>query len=108
MQNKNRVTKVAQILNSPERWTQGAFARSSIRKAPNDVFDPRAEQFSLTGAINRVYLNGHVKVLPSLIKSQVREYLKEHYGHQFTIEEWNDQPNRSFEDIQSVIQALDL
>jgi hypothetical protein len=107
MQNK-RITKVAQILNSPERWTQGAFARSSQPKAPNDVFDPRAEKFSLTGAINRVYLRGHVKVLPSLIKSQVRDYLKEHYGHQLTIEEWNDQPHRSFEDIQSVIQALDL
>ena len=103
-----RPSRVAEVLVSPNHWTQGAFARSSHPKAPDDVFDPRAEQFSLAGAINKVYGRAQIKTLPSLIKSQVRDYLKEHYGHSLTIEEWNDHPERTFEQVQQVIQALDL
>lgn len=99
---------VSEVLVSSNHWTKGAFARSSHPKAPADVFDPKAEQFSLGGAINKVYGRSHIKALPSLIKTQVREYLQEHFEHYLSIEEWNDHPDRTFEDIQQVIQALDL
>ena len=103
-----RPSRVADVLTSPTQWTKGAFARSLQPKPPIDVFDPKAEQFSLGGAINKVYGRSQIKTLPSLIKNQVREYLQEHYEHYRTIEEWNDHPDRTFEDIQQVIKALDL
>jgi len=104
--------RVADILSNSDHWTKGVFARISDRTATPldaiDVYDERAEQFSLAGAINKAYGRSTIKILPSLIKEQVREHLKEKFNHPFTIDEWNDQPDRTFEEVQSVIQALDL
>lgn len=101
--------KVADILFSANHWNQGSFARSSKPGViPKDVFDPQADKFTLAGAIHRVYGRCATKVLPNLIKAQIKSVLKEHYNHIGTIDEWNDHPDRTFEEVSILIKELDI
>lgn len=102
--------KVSQILTDKSKWTQGAAARFSNGK---DAYatDPKAVKFCLLGAISKScgWREGNSvgakfsRKLTVKICAKVEKHIKDS-----SIVHWNDNKERTFEDIQKVIKELDL
>ena len=91
--------KLKELFTDESRWTQGVAARDREGNivSPND---PLAVKFCPDGGIRRCY--------PYEEWSHVRIQLQHrlHYGQSIT--EWNDAPERTFEDIQRLVNELDI
>ena len=87
-----------ELFTDESRWTQGTPARDEKGNAvsPND---PLAVKFCLAGGIQRCYTYEE----GSHVRRQLRQQL-----HWQSIIQWNDAPERTFEDIQRLVNELDI
>jgi hypothetical protein len=96
------IERLAEILNGPDKWTQGAASRDaeghSVRWS-----DPSAIRFCLTGACAKAASkeNGYVEnaVFVPLL-DRIESMLKE------SITAWNDKEGRTFNEVRAVIERL--
>lgn len=94
--------KIHELLDSPEKWTQGTYARdSSGCSAP--IHCPRAVSWYLMGAAHRCY--PEVKVLE--VKVRLRDELRRRTGDG-TVVNWNDDENRTFDEVRNLLLKLDV
>ena len=102
--------KVCNFLNSPEKWTQDAYARNALGFEV-DANDPSAVSWNLSGAINYCYF------LTVPLETKTEEYKKSLAVKMHKIIEiintpdvwaWEMEPQRTFEEIKKVITQVDI
>ncbi len=90
--------KVYELLDSPEKWTQGAFARTADGDE-KDHTDKDAVSFCLLGAIRKCYPSLYQRVD---VLAKVRTILPDG----MTI--WNDADNRTHAEVLNLARTLDI
>jgi hypothetical protein len=99
--------KASDILTDQSKWTQGAFARDEhgeMRRPDDD----RASRWCILGALRRAYGDtdalGHAiwaisQVIPSLDGDSISGY---------DVAAWNDEPERTFDEVRKFIELADV
>lgn len=88
-----------ELLDSPEKWIQGNFAKNWL----GDACSPDSEdaaQFSLFGAISCTSA-GPKQVLEKI--TAITPFIE---GH--SVSSWNDCPERTYEDVVNLLTVLGL
>lgn len=97
--------KIKELYSSPDKWTKDWFARDKNGdKVP--LSDREATCFCLAGAIERCYPATALEV-----SYRIETYLKNkgELNHNVrTYVQWNDVPSRTFEDVKTLVEALDV
>ncbi len=88
--------KVKELLDSPEKWTQRANARDSHNLPVNPECD-HAACWCLIGAIIRCYPLGSSDVVRRVDRN-VGCY----------VNNWNDAPERTFDDVKQLVEELNI
>ena len=87
--------KAWELLSSPEKWTQGTYARDK-KAQPVNINSTEAESFCVTGAITRCY--------PNVYEQDQKIFnLGAKVGG---IVIWND--HSTYEQVHSVLKELDI
>ncbi len=90
--------KIRELLNSPEKWTQGASAKDS-RGFGVPARSPYARQWCLMGALDICYPEVkdavHVQNRIALILGT-------------SAIDWNDTPDRKFEEVKELVDKLNV
>lgn len=92
---KEQPVKIKDFLTK-ENWTKGAYARDQCNYTIN-FMSPLACKFCLMGAFLR-----HNQIMSSQFKSLIDEL------GGVLISEWNDAPERTFEDVHNLCVKLDI
>lgn len=97
--------KAYELLDKPEKWTQGTSARNH-RHLSVDPNSPSAVCFCLLGAIDRCYPNYKERI-------EVEDKIRERLAHiqnvkEVFISEWNDNYQRTFEEVHNLLKTLDV
>jgi hypothetical protein len=94
------MTKAYQLIDAPEKWTQGVVARQADG-TPCRAHDPRAVAFCVSGAVQRVYyrpgewIHGAFTTLLHAIGG----------GRPG---DWNDDPQRTWQEAYELLKGEDL
>lgn len=96
--------KVKELLSSPEKWTQGTYARDALGGRPVPPLDEDAVCFCLIGAVRKCYpiISDQCPVLAK-ITLELCTNLK-----MAVITDWNDYPDRTFEQVKQLVDKLDI
>ena len=86
------------LLDSPEKWTRGWYARDAEGTACI-AEDHKAACWCLLGAIRVCYPDFEERIA---VECQVRQHIGPF------VDVWNDAPNRTFEDIRELVETLDI
>ncbi len=92
--------KVRELLSSPDKWVKTKWA-ADLLKRPVDPCSPDAVCFCLLGAIDFCYREG------TDVKDEVRNKIRKYIGRA-SIMLWNDAPERTFEEVKSLVNQLDI
>jgi hypothetical protein len=96
--------KVKDILSDPSKWTQGFFARDKLGQ-PCEPLDENAVQYCIVGALMRAYGRGQRYAAYARAMKAIAAI----YGEApITIDDWNDAPDRTFDDVRRVLEAADV
>lgn len=90
--------KVSELLDAPEKWTQGTWARAD--DGHSTLLDGAlAVSWCLHGAIMRCYplADGHAIAL-----RRIGERLE------WKVAQWNDDPARTFDEVRALVRELDI
>jgi hypothetical protein len=105
---KGKKMKAWQLLDSPEKWTQGVFARDK-HGWECDWRSEEAVRWCVKGALNCCYLKvGDSASEYCRILDKIYGHLKENDPEFTSLTDWQDSPQRKFEEIRSVLQELDV
>lgn len=88
--------KVHELLDSPERWTQGWLAKDKEGRHVS-VHADNATCFCLVGAVGKCY--------SGLRYLNVIEVLEKEIG---MIARWNDARGRTFDQVKALVERLDI
>lgn len=92
--------KIRELLSSPDKWTQGVFARNSSGYRTYEL-DQDACSFCLMGALYRCYIDTEDDGL--LVRSKLGQAIEDN-----TITGWNDDPKRTFAEVKELVDRLDI
>lgn len=95
--------KVKELLSSKEKWTQGAYARTADGQDCHHN-DERAVAWDLTGAIWRCYTHWETKE-SGVVFQKVVDKVGDAQG---SILSWHDAPERTYEEVKQLVDALDI
>lgn len=92
--------KIKELLDSPEKWTKGYWAKTKEDEniSPLDIY---ASKWCLVGAVRFCYQNIEYNVL-----ARIKEALNNFSVGGLT--EWNDAPERTFEEVKALVNKLDI
>lgn len=90
--------KIYELLDSPEKWTQGRGAASDLGQSVAAT-NPSAVCWCLAGAAARCYPGG---------RDPVFEKLRRHFGSWLGVFDWNDAHDRTYEDVVALVKELDV
>jgi hypothetical protein len=95
--------KIKELLTDESKWTQGSFARD---KDGNKVglATPEAVCWCISGAVMRCY----DPFKAGAIEEMILIHANVHRSIKVSIMGWNDHPSRTFEDIKSLVNYLDI
>jgi hypothetical protein len=97
--------KVRELLNSPDRWTQGALARDRTGRIVH-IGDSEAVCWCLLGAVLYCYCHGPRPRGRGLLASVLQRLRTTIDGGEIAV--WGDAPERTFDDVKQVIERLDI
>jgi hypothetical protein len=99
--------KAKDILTDQSCWTQGAMARNRRGDLTGAEY-VSAVSWCLMGALIRAY--GRVKGLDRAmdVRRAIRGICKSFYATYGSIESWNDEPGRTFDEVRQVIEKADV
>jgi hypothetical protein len=89
--------KVKDLLSSPEKWTQQAYAKTKHGIATSSS-DPDAFCFCLLGAVHKCYSIDEIGYINQKIQRNIEG----------AIAEWNDDPTRTFEEVKQLVESLNI
>jgi len=102
--------KIYEFLDRPEKWTQNAYARNALGFEV-DADDPSAASWNISGAINYCYF------LTVPAEKKTDNYKKDLAAKMHKIIaiigtpnvwEWEMSPERTFDEIKSIILQVDI
>ncbi len=98
--------KIKELFSGPDRWIQKSYARD-INNNITTWNATNAHSFCLIGAVCHCY------TLDTNIRSEIYKKLRaelypEMPAEQISIAEWNDAPERTFEDVKKLVNDLDI
>jgi hypothetical protein len=94
--------KLKKLFDHQSKWTQGASARNKSGKGVSP-FSRAAKQFCLLGAVNKCYPG------TTHIWAEIANYVAHKYNiDPLAVIAWNDNPKRTFKEIQDVVNTLDI
>jgi hypothetical protein len=100
--------KAKELLDDASKWTQGVLARDSESRGCYPV-SPEAMSWCVVGALCRIYEDER-KLLDAI--HLVGKAIADLYDYnQLTvdeIEDWNDDPERTFDDVRKVLETADV
>jgi hypothetical protein len=94
--------KIKELLSTPDRWTQGWFAK--IGDFPTNVDNPEATCFCLLGALSRCYEERAEPIMK--IRAAIHELFPEYQKYNTPISLFNDR--QTYEDIMKVVNHADV
>jgi hypothetical protein len=96
--------KVKELLSDASKWTNGTFARNA-NDVPTWEHGKDACKWCLLGAIAFCYPNStyHFRIL-----NKVRDIISRDYNGLINIGIFNDDSNRTFEQIRSILEEADV
>ena len=99
--------KAWKFLDNSSKWTQGESARD-LNGNKTDPFSPDAVCWCLYGLVNKCYHkeDGTDDELFDVLLEIDRHVIKRHnkvWGYQ-----WNDAPERTWEDVRNLLKELDI
>lgn len=97
--------KAHEVINSPDKWTQGTYART-IEGIEVYTRDQNAVCFCAIGAITKAYATANNERFNAFKKLQAK--LVEELGEDIDIPEWNDDPERTWEEVYNKLKELDI
>lgn len=97
------IEAVDQKLDSPDKWTKGAYARYADGSKCTE-HDPSACCHCLIGAVISVSPHPNYQRLASDSGCDALNYLCSLLGIDPAIQDWNDHPSRTFADIKSLLK----
>ncbi len=92
--------KMHELLDSPEKWTQGAWGRNKDG-IPSSI-DPVC--WCLIGASDQCY--NYYESMEA--RQKIRQELQKRDLDYTSIANWNDDPKRTFEEVQQLLKKLDI
>jgi hypothetical protein len=104
--------KVKEILNAPERWTQGVYARDS-RGKPCKPWESIAKKFCLVGAARATYGDNKADYMTALRRmckaaGFTCDELSDRDSLEIDLIWFNDDCSRTFEEVREVIEQADV
>lgn len=93
--------KPSELLDSPEKWTKGAWGRCKDGSAC-DCRDERATCWCIIGAIYKCFSN-EARIEKLLKEMRDSLNLSEH-----PLMWWNDNPERTYEEVIDLLKKFDL
>jgi len=96
------IERLAEILNGPDKWTQGTNARTADCR-PVHWSHPEASSFCLIGACAKATAEG--TRFGELLFDQLLTQVKKRLG-KISIAKWNDAEGRTFDEVRAVIERL--
>jgi len=88
--------KLKELYAGPENWTQRSCALNSENVAV-PTFHATACKWCLFGGIRKCYPSEGQQII-----SLIEKHLKQNHI------EWNDSPERKFEDVKTLVEVLDI
>lgn len=98
--------KIKELLDTPDKWTQGTCARDTDGDATYSE-SPTAVCFCLLGAINKCYPIDEDNGANYEVKDKVKAKVIELSGYS-SIANWNDVLERKFSDVKKLVEELDI
>jgi hypothetical protein len=102
--------KLKDFFDTADKWTKNAYARDILGNEV-DSDDPFAVSWNISGAINFNYFQS----VPSELKTEKYKSELAHKMHMIIdiigtpkVWEWESNPERTFEEIKSVIEKVDI
>jgi hypothetical protein len=92
------MTKAYQLIDAPEKWTQGTFARDEHGESCV-AYGPSAVQWCVLGALQRVYdqdLDRRHQAYRCLMHAVTDPSL------------WNDDPKQTWQEVRDKLKELDI
>mgnify|MGYP001559165452 CR=1 FL=1 len=96
--------KILELLDGPEKWTQGAFARDR-RGEDVDSDRPEAVCWCLSGAITKCHLDSLRSAAE--IDNKLRNTCEALYGTSNYVD-WQDRPDTTFEQVRALLVLADV
>lgn len=93
-----------QLFSDSSKWTQGSLVIDSNGIELLSILDKRAAAWCFSGGLCYCYQDTDY----TKIRRKIQEYLKAKYSFYGQFWVWNDDPARTFEDIQRLCQELDI
>ena len=94
------MSKVLELLDTPEKWTQGAAARD-IEGKPIKATSYHAVSWSLLGALDRVVHPVHFQ---KVYQQYVLNVMNKGY---INLSQWNDTTGRTYADVVALIHEVE-
>lgn len=98
--------KVKDLYVSEANWCRLHFAKNAIGACCYD--DPTANCWCLLGAVQRCYYNRPDGVFHNKLFFDIMDKIKKHLGGLDTITDWNDDKNRTFDEVKKLVVELDI
>lgn len=92
--------KAHELLDSPEKWIKGKNAINSMGEMVSSISD-NAKCFCIIGAIAHCYLIQNFDIYKDNISKVMFRLPVE-------IATWNDAPERTYEEVHSLLKELDI
>lgn len=101
--------KIRELLTDESKWTKGKSARNQYG-LPISAKHSKACRWCLSGAVEKAYEN-YVDILRVESKISSNLHAKQRLSggpRSYSIEDWNDRPNRTFEEVKALVEELDI
>ena len=90
--------KVKELYTDPSKWTKNAFARTKDG-TPCYSSNPDAFSFCLSGAVGFCYIDNLDEQAEAFTKLKRKI---------FSVWNWNDHPDRTFDEVKQLVNELDI
>ena len=97
--------KVTELLDSPEKWTKGAWARDKEGVNVYSGRDPAVTQWCIYGALDYCYRE-NVRLWSEAMDRLVAALF--HLHNTKFIADWQDQPETTWEQVRTLLERADI
>jgi hypothetical protein len=98
--------KAYELINAPHKWVKRAWAMDAEGRGIDPVYsETEPVCYCVTGALLKAY-SGNAKAQFDQVRLRIRPRLRALRLR--TIEEWNDAPETTWEEVYRVLKDLDL
>lgn len=97
--------KAYELLSSPEKWTQGAYAKTAANVVCNPL-DAVAVCWCVSGAIFKCYTNDEDAWEAQRQRHKLEVYLRDVKGSATYPQYWNDRT--TYEEVYAALKACDI